>query len=179
MPKLEAAIDPAGRVTTVNGTPLLAVPSTVTMTLPVVAPDGTFATIDQLLQVATAAIFPLKVTDPADEPTFDEPKFDPVIVTEAPATPEVGLRLMMLGGAVTTFEWEVPPQPQRKQRKRTSTSRAIRVSKVAPEQAGVRRLSMDELPDARSLNMLAVTVTPTWAESFGGKFMSPAHIGVR
>jgi hypothetical protein len=47
---------------TVNATPLIATPLTVTTTLPVVAPDGTNTEIDVLVQLLTPAAVPLKVT---------------------------------------------------------------------------------------------------------------------
>jgi len=47
---------------TVNDTPLLDTPLTVTTTLPVVAPVGTGATIDVALQLVGVAAVPLKVT---------------------------------------------------------------------------------------------------------------------
>jgi hypothetical protein len=80
---------------------LLAVPFTVTTTLPVVAPEGTFATIDESVQLATEAVVPANVTVPGVEP-----KFDPVIVTDAPTTPEDGDRLVIAGvvGFVTTLK---------------------------------------------------------------------------
>jgi len=88
-----------GADTTVNETPLLAVPLTVTTTLPVVAPVGTVATIDVALQlpmVVTAVPLNLTVLVP-----WVEPKFVPVIVTDAPTAPEVGERLVILGAATT------------------------------------------------------------------------------
>jgi hypothetical protein len=47
---------------TVNGTPLLLVPETITTTLPVVAPMGTGTTILELLQLVGTANTPLKLT---------------------------------------------------------------------------------------------------------------------
>ena len=84
---------------TVNEAPLLANPLAVTTTLPVVAPVGTVATIDVALQlpIGSTAV-PLNATVLA--PCVD-PKFVPVMVTDAPTGPEVGDRLDMLG-AVTT-----------------------------------------------------------------------------
>jgi hypothetical protein len=80
---------------TENVTPLLATPPTVTTTLPVVAPVGTVATIDVALQlVIVVAVVPLKVT--VLVPCV-EPKFVPVIVTDAPTAPDVGDRFVMLG----------------------------------------------------------------------------------
>ena len=86
-----------GAATTVKLTPLLAVPLTVTTRLPVVAPGGTVATIEVALQVVmVVAVVALNFT--VLEPCV-EPKFFPVIVTDAPTAPEVGERLVMLGAA--------------------------------------------------------------------------------
>jgi hypothetical protein len=84
---------------TVNVTPLLLTPpAAITITLPVVAPDGTLVVICVALQLLIVAVVPLKVTLPL--PCVG-PKFDPLIVTAAPTIPEVGTRLLMLGAAVT------------------------------------------------------------------------------
>ncbi len=83
---------------TVNDTPLLTCPLTVTTTLPVLAPLGTGTTIDVPLQLVGVAAVPLKVT--VLVPWLD-PKFVPVIVTEVPTTPEVGDRLLIDGGGIT------------------------------------------------------------------------------
>jgi len=81
---------------TVKLTPLLAIPPTVTTTFPVVAPGGTRATMLVALQlVRKGANAPLKVTVLVP---WLAPKFAPVIVTDAVTGPEVGLRLVMLGG---------------------------------------------------------------------------------
>jgi len=47
---------------TVNSTPLLATPPSVTTTLPVVAAEGTVAVMDVALQLVTEAFRPLKLT---------------------------------------------------------------------------------------------------------------------
>jgi len=52
----------AGGKVTVNVTPLLACPPTVTATLPLVAPFGTGAVILVLVQLVGVAVVPLKVT---------------------------------------------------------------------------------------------------------------------
>jgi hypothetical protein len=84
-----------GGAKTVNVTPLLATPLTVTTTLPVVAPDGTTATIDVAFQVVIeAATVPLNVT--VLVPCI-APKLVPVIDTEAPTAPEVGDWLVIVG----------------------------------------------------------------------------------
>src|SRR5205823_7328325 len=51
-----------GTASTVNDTPALATPLTVTTTLPVVAPAGTGATIEVALQLVGVATVPLNVT---------------------------------------------------------------------------------------------------------------------
>jgi hypothetical protein len=80
---------------TVKTTPLLATPPTVTTTLPVVAPAGTDTTMAVALQlVGVAGPPPLKVTVLVP---WLAPKFVPVMVIEAPGTPELGVRLVMVG----------------------------------------------------------------------------------
>src|SRR5215813_10096482 len=83
---------------TVNTTPLLATPFTVTTTFP--GPNGAWGTpalITLSLQLAMAvAGFPLNVT--VLVPSV-EPKFAPVIVTVVPWYPERGDKLLMLGVA--------------------------------------------------------------------------------
>jgi hypothetical protein len=81
----------AGAVT-VNATPLLAGPPFVMTTSPVVAPAGTEVTIDELLQVFTAASVPLNVTRPRVVP-----KLVPVILTMVLTAPEVGDKLVIVG----------------------------------------------------------------------------------
>jgi hypothetical protein len=87
-----------GADTTVKLLPLLATPDTVTTTLPVVAPVGTVATMLVALQLVAVADVPLNFT--VLVPCV-EPKFVPVIVTEAPTAPDVGAKLVMLGVART------------------------------------------------------------------------------
>jgi hypothetical protein len=91
-----------GADTTVKLTPALFTPLAFTTTLPVVAPVGTVATIDVALQlpIAVAAV-PLNLTVLVP---WVEPKFVPVIVTDAPTAPDVGDRLVMLGAATTVNE---------------------------------------------------------------------------
>src|SRR5215469_13112558 len=83
---------------TVNVTPLLASPATVTTTMPVAAPLGTGTAMLVALQFVGVAAVPLKVTMLVP---CVEPKFVPAMVTSVPAGPEVGLRLVIVGGAVT------------------------------------------------------------------------------
>lgn len=87
-----------GGTKTVKGTLLLASPPTVTVTFPNVAPLGTGTTMLVALQLVGVAAVPLKVT--VLVPCV-EPKFVPVIVTEVPMGPEVGDKLVMLGGTIT------------------------------------------------------------------------------
>jgi len=85
-----------GRVT-VKLTLLLGTPPTVTTTLPVVAPAGTDVTILVALQLVGVAAVPLKLTLLVP---WVAPKFAPETVTEVPTNPDVGLKLLMLGGGV-------------------------------------------------------------------------------
>jgi hypothetical protein len=84
----------------VKFTPLLITPLVFTTTLPFVAPVGTVVTIDVALQLLMVAAMLLNVTVPVP---WVEPKFVPVIVTDAPIAAVVGERLVMLG-AVTTVK---------------------------------------------------------------------------
>jgi hypothetical protein len=83
---------------TVKLTPLLALPPTVTTTLPVVAPVGTVTFIEvapQLVIVVAVVVLNFTVLVP-----FVEPKFVPVIVTDAPTAPDVADKLLMIGKTV-------------------------------------------------------------------------------
>jgi len=72
---------------TVKADPLLAVPNTVTTTLPVVAPAGTDTVMLVALQaLAAAAVIPLNVTVLVP---WVAPKLVPVMVIDVPAGPEV------------------------------------------------------------------------------------------
>jgi hypothetical protein len=86
---------------TVKPTPLLACPPTVTTAFPVVAPLGTGATMLVALQLVGVATVPLNVT--VLVPCVD-PKFVPVIVTDVPTGPELGLRLVTLGADAVTVK---------------------------------------------------------------------------
>ena len=87
-----------GAAVTVKLSPLLLTPPTVTTTLPVLAPLGTGARREVLLQPVGVAAMPPNVT--VFVPCV-EPKFVPVIVTGVPTVPEAGERLVMLGGVTT------------------------------------------------------------------------------
>lgn len=89
-----------GGTVTVKVTPLLAVPPTVTTTLPVVAPVGTGTAMLDALQLVGVAEVPLNVTVLVP---WEAPKFVPEIVTDVPTTPEVGFKF--------EIEGPVPPPP--------------------------------------------------------------------
>ena len=94
---------------TVKRAPLLIAPPTATTTFPVVAPAGTGRTMEVALQLAGAAVVPLKATALAPCVT---PKFVPVTVTEVPTGPDTGDRLEMLGtGPVTVNRTPLLPRP--------------------------------------------------------------------
>jgi hypothetical protein len=90
-----------GPLATVKLTPLLATPPTVTTTLPVVAPLGTAAVMLAALQLVAVAVVPLNFT--VLVPCV-APKFAPAIVTEAPTSPDVGFKLVMLGPGTVTVK---------------------------------------------------------------------------
>jgi len=79
---------------TVKSTPLLAIPPTVTTTLPVVAPAGTGTEMLVALQLVGIAVVPLNVTVLA---TCVGPKPVPVMVTAVPHDPDAGFKLIILG----------------------------------------------------------------------------------
>src|SRR5258708_9628666 len=83
----------AGAARTAKLTPLLARPPTVTTTFPVVAPAGTSAAMPVALQLVGIAPVPLNLT--VLLPCV-APKFAPVIVTQAPATPDAGFNFALL-----------------------------------------------------------------------------------
>ena len=94
----ETRLNPAITGLTLNVTPLLAVPSTVTTTGPVVAFAGTVTVIEVSLQSVGVASAPLKVTELVP---WDAPKFAPVIATVVPAGPESGFKPLMTGSVPT------------------------------------------------------------------------------
>ena len=94
VPDMGLRLEILGVSNTVNATPLLATPETVTTTFPVVAPLGTGTTMLVAFQLVGVPSVPLNVT--VLEPCA-VPKFVPVIVTEVPTVPDAGLRLEILG----------------------------------------------------------------------------------
>ena len=101
-PCVRLSVDRLGpEFVTANATPLLAIPPTVTTTLPVVAPFGTGATMLLALQLVGVAEMPLKVTMLVP---WLAPKLEPAMVTDVPITPDVGFRLVTLGGGTVTVK---------------------------------------------------------------------------
>jgi len=80
---------------TVKLKPVLGTPLTVTTMLPVVAAEGTAATIEVAVQlVITVAGTPLKVSV---LPPWGDPKFAPVMVTDTPTAADGGDTLVIPG----------------------------------------------------------------------------------
>jgi len=79
---------------TLNGTPLLAIPPTVTTTFPLLAVAGTVKAILVALHVDTVAVTPFRVT--VLWPCRD-PKLIPEIVTDVPEPPDAGESELMHG----------------------------------------------------------------------------------
>jgi hypothetical protein len=93
-------------VVTVKLSPLLVRPLTVTTTLLFTAPAGTGATMLVPFQRVTAACTPPNVTVLVPRVA---PKFAPVIVTGVPTTPELGLKLVILGAALVVVTVKLAP----------------------------------------------------------------------
>lgn len=138
-------------IVTVKSTPLLAVPNTVTTTLPVVAPFGTGTTMLVALQLVGVPAMPLNVTEL--EPWLD-PKFVPEMVTEVAIFPELGLIPEMLGAGttvkVTPLLW-MPPT--------VTTTGPV----VAPDGTGTMMLVELQFETGASVP-LNVTVLVLWVE---------------
>jgi hypothetical protein len=81
---------------TLNWTPLLTTPPTVTTTGPVDASDGTDATIVVSFQPVGEAWIPLKVIVLS---LCTAPKLDPLIVMDVPIEPAVELSELIIGAA--------------------------------------------------------------------------------
>jgi len=81
---------------TVKLLPALGSPSTVTTTLPVLAPAGTGALIWVLFQLVGVAAVPLNVTVLLPM-LWLAWKLEPLIVTDAPTAPDVGDKLLIVG----------------------------------------------------------------------------------
>ena len=90
-----------GAAVTVNSTPLLALPLTVTTTLPVVAVLGTVAVMLFELKLVIVAVLLLNVTVALD---WFVPKLLPAITTDDPMAPVFGVRLLIVGAAAAARE---------------------------------------------------------------------------
>jgi hypothetical protein len=90
--------DMTGTVVTLNRIELLGTPPTVTATNPAAAPAGTGTVMLVELQLVGVAATPLNVTVLVP---FVPPKFMPAMVTDVPAGPAAGIRLVMPGPDVT------------------------------------------------------------------------------
>jgi len=119
-----AVIDTTGGVVslwTVKPTPLLATPPTVTTTFPVVDPAGTGAAMLAALQLDGVAVTPLNFTVLVP---CTAPKLAPLIVTDAPTTPDDGFKLVILGGEFP------PPLP------------GLKAAKTTPQLSGAPRIAL-------------------------------------
>jgi hypothetical protein len=100
VPGLNPVIVGAG-VVTVKLLPLVAVcVPTFTVIVPVVAPAGTATVKCVVVAAETVAAVPLNMTVLLAGVAL---KFVPVIVTDAPTTPLVGLKLVIVGAAEAAF----------------------------------------------------------------------------
>jgi hypothetical protein len=87
-----------GGGSTVKVTPLLTTPLTVTVTFPVVAPEGTVTAMLVALQLVGVAAVPLKMTVLLP---WVAPKLVPAMVTAAFTDAAFGVKLVMLGVGTT------------------------------------------------------------------------------
>jgi len=140
---------------TVKFIPLLATPPTVTTTLPVVAPAGTAATMLVVLQLAGVAATPLNFTVLVP---CTAPKFAPLMVTDVPTTPDVGFRLVMLGGDEVTVKFipllATPPT--------VTTTFPV----VAPAGAGTTMLVALQLPGVPAVPLKVAVPAPCVVPKF-------------
>ncbi len=160
-------------VVTVKATPALATPPTVTTTLPVVAPAGTVTTMLVALQLVAVAATPLNVTVLVPAVV---PKFAPVIVTEEPIAPDVGLKLVMPGvvppsagllGVADSTKPEQPVKAKLASARTQSTSAHTRTpffSEFAPESIFVNIFLS---PDVDGCTQSAAERVPTQTQPTG------------
>jgi hypothetical protein len=147
-PEVGVRLVSVGVGSTVKVTPLLATLATVTTTLPVVALAGT-GTV--MLVVLHAVGVPAVVLNVTVLPPWLAPKFTPVMVTDAPAGPDVGLRLVMLGEVEVTVK-ETPLLA-------TPPTVTITLPLVAPLGTGTAMLVALQLVGVAA-TLLNVTVLP-------------------
>src|SRR6267378_1640177 len=130
---------------TVKFTPLLMSPAEppplgalVTTTFPVAAPLGTGTIMLVALQLVGVPAVPLKVT--ALAPCV-APKFAPLMVTDVPTAPDVGFKLVMLGG-------EPPPAVP-----------ALKAAKATPQLSGAPRVApADAVPATVCIRSSAISL---------------------
>src|SRR5215467_5339635 len=134
--------------------PLLAIPPTVTTTLPVVAPDGTGTTMLVADQLVGVAVVPLNFT--VLVPCV-APKFAPVIVTDVATGPLVGDRLVMLGATVTVKLTPLLASPPT-----VTTTLPL----VAPDGTGTTMLVADQLVGAAVVPLNFTVLVPCDAPKF-------------
>jgi len=133
---------------TVNVTPLLASPPTMTTTLPVVAPAGTGTTMLVADQLVGVAAVPLNVTVLV---ACVAPKVVPVIVTDVATGPLVGDSVVILGATVNAMPLLARPPTV------TTTLPVV----VAPAGTGTTMLVADQLVGVAVIP-LNVTVLVPW-----------------
>ena len=142
---------------TVNVKPLLAIPPTVTTTGPVSAPGpatgiggpGTVTTMLVALQLAMLlAKTPLKVRKLLP---WVAPKLAPVMVTEVPTVPELGLRLVIVGGSVTVKATPLLARP-------LTVTTTLPV--VAPAGTGTRMLVLPQLAGVAAVPLNVTVLAP-------------------
>src|SRR5262245_51080873 len=140
--------------TTVNVTPLLAIPDTVTVTLPVVAPSGTGATMLVADHDVGVAVVPLNRT--VLVPCV-APKFVPVIVTEAPTAPLVGFSDVIVAVGTTVNAEPLLATPP------TVT---VTLPVVAPAGTGTTMLVADQLVGVAVVPLNRTVLEPCVAPKF-------------
>src|SRR6266849_4925670 len=152
---------------TVKAISLLSTPPRVTTTLPVVAPVGTSATMHVALQLETVVTgVPLNVTV---LPLWLAPKLAPAIITEVPTGPEIGLRLVMVGGGVTVKSTLLLSKPP------TVTTTFPVVAPAGTAATMLVALQLDTVVTGVPLN---VTVLPLWlAPKFAPAIVTEAPTG--
>src|SRR5204863_2002132 len=154
-----------GGTVTVKGTPLLARPPTVTTTFPGVAPLGTGTVRLVALQLVGVVTVPLNAT--VLVPCV-APKFAPVIVTDVPTGPDVGLSVAIEGGTVT-----VKGTPLLAMSPTVTTTLPV----VAPVGTGTVKLVALQLVGVATVPLKATVLVPRSEERRVGKVGSAVPTG--
>src|SRR5262249_8675884 len=134
--------------TTVNALPLLDTPLTVTVTLPVVAPAGTGATMLVADQFVGVAAVPLNFTVLVP---WLAPQFVPVIVTTALTAPVVGFNDVIVAVGTTVNELPLLATPP------TVT---VTLPVVAPAGTGTTMLVADQLVGVAAVPLKLTELVP-------------------